>query len=340
MISYKKKWKIFGASISSLFKPIVLWSHLWVTRKCNLSCDYCYVVDNSIADPTLQDLKKRIDKLVELGTCAIHLMGGEPTLRPDLGEIVSHCAAKDILVLMTTNATLLNERIIQQLGEAGVDAIELSVDAIKETLSSKKSIVRQEKALGLLLKHQPTYRYQIKLNMVLSNRTIHELPGILRFIEDKPISITIGLVMPPPSESSKWKGNSIHFRTNEQKLNLLNAADFIISQKKSGAKILDPVDYFLSFGDFLEEKQVWKCDTGKYFLEIDVDGKLLYCSYLLNKIDVDILDLDKDYYSKLKAKFESQLESCNRLCLANCFYDTSYFRKHPLYSLKNLMQAV
>ena len=173
--------------------------------------------------------------------------------------------------------------------------------------------------------------------MVLSNRTIHELPGIFEFIEDKPISITIGLVMPPPSESSKWKGNHIYFKTNEQKLNLLDAVDFIICQKKAGARILDPIDYFSSFKDFLQGKQVWKCDTGKYFLEIDVDGKLLYCSYLLNRIDVDILDLDKNYYSKLKAKFDSQLENCNRFCLANCFYDTSYFRKHPIYSLKNLI---
>jgi MoaA/NifB/PqqE/SkfB family radical SAM enzyme len=336
MISRKKKWKIFRAFTKSLVKPIPLWSHLWVTRRCNLSCEYCYVTDNSIANPLLDDLKRRIDKLAELGTCVIHLMGGEPTLRSDLAEIVRYCSSSGMIVLTTTNGTLLNEERILQLGKAGLDAIEISTDAL-ETPTSKKSILRQQEALVLLLKYQPVYQYLIKLNMVLSNDNIDDLPGILKFIEDKPIYITIGLVMPPPSSKSS---NDAYFNSNEQKQRLLNAADFIISQKRRGAPILDPLEYFSSFKTYLSGKQIWQCDSGKYFLEIDVDGKLLYCSYLLDKIGVDLLDLSRDYYTQLKMKFKSKLEICNRHCLANCFYDTSYFRKHPIHSFFKVQNMV
>ena len=282
-------------------------------------------MDNKGKDPELQELEMRIGRLAELGVSIVHLMGGEPLLRADLGMVVRCCSSRGLVVMTTTNATLLSEQRVHELGEAGLDIIEVSTDGLREAVS-RKTLPRQEKALALLLKYQPVFGYRIKLNTVLFDETIDELPQILGFIKDKPISITIGLAMPGDS----------HFGTEEGRARLFKAVEYIISQKKKGAKILDPVDYFRSFRDYLAGKPVWKCEAGKYMIEIDTDGKLLFCSYLLKKIDVDVMDLDGGYYSRLRGVFEAQLAECNRGCLANCFYDTAYFRRHPIYSLKNL----
>src|SRR5438046_1521288 len=56
---------------------------LYVTDRCNLDCAYCTEYDNSRPHPSLDDLKKWIRKIRELGTMRIALVGGEPLVHAD-----------------------------------------------------------------------------------------------------------------------------------------------------------------------------------------------------------------------------------------------------------------
>ena len=64
---------------------------LYVTDRCNLDCAYCTEYDNSRPHPSLDDLKKWIRKIRELGTMRIALVGGEPLMHPSIVEIVRYC---------------------------------------------------------------------------------------------------------------------------------------------------------------------------------------------------------------------------------------------------------
>ena len=55
-------------------KPIAC--HLYVTDQCNLDCFYCTEYDNSVPHPSLEDLKKWLRKIKELGCIRIGLQGG------------------------------------------------------------------------------------------------------------------------------------------------------------------------------------------------------------------------------------------------------------------------
>src|SRR4029079_188068 len=50
---------------------------LYVTDQCNLDCAYCTEYDNSRPHPSIDDLKKWVRKIRELGTMRIALVGGE-----------------------------------------------------------------------------------------------------------------------------------------------------------------------------------------------------------------------------------------------------------------------
>src|ERR1700758_5457885 len=51
---------------------------LYVTDQCNLDCAYCTEYDNSRPHPNIDDLKKWVRKIRELGMMRIALVGGEP----------------------------------------------------------------------------------------------------------------------------------------------------------------------------------------------------------------------------------------------------------------------
>src|SRR6266516_4419518 len=75
---------------------------LYVTDRCDLEWAYCTEYDNSQPHPSLDDLKKWIRKIRELGTMRIALVGGEPLVHPNIVEIVRYCRELGFATSLTT----------------------------------------------------------------------------------------------------------------------------------------------------------------------------------------------------------------------------------------------
>ena len=63
-----------------------------VTRRCNLRCGYCTEYDKTSEPVPFDALRQRLEVLRDLRTWAVSLMGGEPTLHPDLLKNLLHHA--------------------------------------------------------------------------------------------------------------------------------------------------------------------------------------------------------------------------------------------------------
>ncbi len=87
--------------------PTRLW--LYTNYDCNLSCDYCCVVAGPRVDPRRLDTE-RIRTLVDAAVASdmerVFLTGGEPTLRPDLPELIEYVTDRLPMTILT-NAMLL-----------------------------------------------------------------------------------------------------------------------------------------------------------------------------------------------------------------------------------------
>jgi MoaA/NifB/PqqE/SkfB family radical SAM enzyme len=70
-----------------------------------------------------------ITELGELGCKKIHFSGGEPTLRPQLPDLVEHATGLGIRVTMTTNGTLIDKVKAKRLIEAGLRGVNISIDS-------------------------------------------------------------------------------------------------------------------------------------------------------------------------------------------------------------------
>jgi MoaA/NifB/PqqE/SkfB family radical SAM enzyme len=102
----------------------------YVTHKCNLACSYCTQKEPDVFSeelPTAETLQ--LLKRIRRETDSIVITGGEPTLRPDIEEIVETARFKDKFrsLLLITNGTLLDRkpRIL-----SAVTGLVVSLDAL------------------------------------------------------------------------------------------------------------------------------------------------------------------------------------------------------------------
>lgn len=105
-----------------------------VTPRCNFRCTYCDPLGLGHADPvgtlSVQDVAHVLEAAVGLGMRSVRFTGGEPLLRRELPEMIA-CAKRLGVedVAITTNATLL-ERRLDALLAAGLDRVNISLDAV------------------------------------------------------------------------------------------------------------------------------------------------------------------------------------------------------------------
>jgi hypothetical protein len=91
---------------------------IYVTKRCNLRCSYCYFrdyFDNRAhplpPDPALDRLKALVDRLAGRTYCLV-MLGGEPFSRPDLADLLAYARAADIYsIRVSTNGLYLKQRL-------------------------------------------------------------------------------------------------------------------------------------------------------------------------------------------------------------------------------------
>jgi cyclic pyranopterin phosphate synthase len=111
-----------------------------VMDRCNFRCPYCmpketfhehYRFLKSSERLSFEEIARLTRLFVDLGVKKVRLTGGEPLLRPNLGELVGELSAIDGVqdIALTTNAVLLAQHAAQ-LKANGLNRITVSLDAL------------------------------------------------------------------------------------------------------------------------------------------------------------------------------------------------------------------
>src|SRR5437773_2010797 len=133
-------------------------------RRCNIDCGYCNEYDK-VSPPVPGDLlRRRIDKLKELGTSVVAFSGGEPMLHPDLDDLIRHIRRRGMMSGLITNGYFLVPKRIEQLNAAGLDFLQISIDNLEPDEVSKKSLRLLDGKLQHLKQHA---NFDININSVL-----------------------------------------------------------------------------------------------------------------------------------------------------------------------------
>ncbi len=173
------------------FDREISYMRISVTEHCNLLCSYCVPAGCVLKHINQERLSAgAIIRVVcesdKVGIRKVRLTGGEPLVRNDIVEIVAgikQCAHIEHLA-MTTNAVLL-PRYAAQLQEAGLDAVNISLDSLDGNkyaqLTGNGRLKHAIKGVEAARKHG----FSVKINMVVFNETAeHEIPAMQRFCDE------------------------------------------------------------------------------------------------------------------------------------------------------------
>ena len=153
-----------GKALVSTKHPFLV--HIIPMRRCNLDCGYCNEYDDVSKPVPLEEMKRRLDILADMGTSMITISGGEPLMHPELEEVIRHMRKRGIYAGMITNGFLLSKERIAKLNDAGLEFLQISIDNVTPDEVSKKSLKTLDSRLEWLSQYAV---FQVNINSVLGS---------------------------------------------------------------------------------------------------------------------------------------------------------------------------
>ncbi len=101
------------------------------SHECNANCIHCYEKFQSKNESTLntEEVKNCIDQFYKLGGILVYFCSGEFLMRKDAIELIRYTRQKNLLVSVTSNGILLDKKKIDELKEAGLNHLIVSIDS-------------------------------------------------------------------------------------------------------------------------------------------------------------------------------------------------------------------
>jgi pyrroloquinoline quinone biosynthesis protein E len=167
------------------FRPFGLLAEL--TYRCPLHCPYCsnpVQVRRTAPELSTAEWVRVIGEARELGVLHILFSGGEPLLRSDLPELIAAARAGGLYTNLITAGLGLTQRRVQRLKEAGLDSVQISLQAdeagLADQIAGLAGAHRRKLEAARLVREQGL---ALTLNVVLHRGNIERLPAIIALAE-------------------------------------------------------------------------------------------------------------------------------------------------------------
>ncbi|BAS26996.1 pyrroloquinoline quinone biosynthesis protein PqqE [Limnochorda pilosa] len=157
-----------------------------LTHRCPLHCPYC---SNPLRLARREEELETgtwlrvLDEARDLGVVQVHFSGGEPLLRRDLEALTARARENGAYVNLITSGVGLDRTRVRRLREAGLDAIQVSVQAARPELSDRivgRKAWEEKRQAALAVKAEGL---PLTLNVVLHRFNLDDLEPIILMAE-------------------------------------------------------------------------------------------------------------------------------------------------------------
>ena len=283
-----------------------------ITSRCNCRCYMCDMHKREPQQISLENAKKVIDFLSKNKFLIVYFTGGEPTLHPDVVEIVKYANTLGLVATMTTNGTASKE-LLMELKKAGLYLLSVSLDHWNASLCEK---IRNHN--NIFVKQTETLKYLNKIGLrcyalaFLNSFLVED--GVERLIHyaNNVIGVPFGFCYPTRSSINTYHlGSSLSRDGSDEKLR--KSVETILRFKKSGYEIANLATYLEDAVNMSKGTAPnFYCRGGEDVVYIDWLGDVYPC-FLKSKM----FNILKDFHLNFKENVK-----CND-CFINCFREPS-----------------
>ncbi|MEM3875320.1 MAG: radical SAM protein [Candidatus Bathyarchaeia archaeon] len=282
-----------------LFAPqIVSYS---VTNTCNFRCIHCHASAGEAMpkELTMEEARKAVNEMAELGTEVIIFSGGEPLLRKSFTlNLTRYCIDLGIMPVILTNGSLLDYKTAQELKDAGILAVGIPLDyatpqrfnRLRNTPGAFESVIRAIKAC-----HKADL--PVAATIMLFKDSLNEMPMLMDLLSALDVEQAVLYDFIPVGRGTKVSDLVME---NEQRIKLLDYLFRIQAEKEifflvSGGSPLYPgiiLEMHKKYGikapsrllkNFLIQSKVG-CPAGIQYLSLRPNGDVYPCPFLQIKI--------------------------------------------------------
>lgn len=313
--------------------------NLGLTHRCGLDCSICNTKEdnpNVEEEMSTEDLKKVIDEIADWGNIGVSFAGGEPLLRKEaLLECLNFADKRDVKTYMTTNGRAVNAETAQEIVNAGLDFISISLDGYNkktnDTIRDDGSYEGVMKAIENLkkAKEEKGSNLKIGLTTVITSKNLGELTELHDFaLEEDLHEINYHPYVPDNSFMGKVDYENDEFWIQESQMEKLNETIEELLQIKGSEKgrigtsefiLENTVEYFEEKDDFSKGK----CLAGQSYMYVKPNGNVDVCgkgpSFDFRKMNVKEKSIKKIWRSLNFFITRLKIKSCDRPCLMSCF---------------------
>jgi len=165
-----------------------LWLLAELTYKCPLQCPYCsnpldFAGPRFKRELSTAEWCRVFREAKALGVLQLGLSGGEPTLRPDLEQLVRTAHELGLYTSLITSAYRLSRERLAGLKAAGLDHVQISVQGADAELSDEIAGTTSYRDKIAAYHYTRELGFPLTVNVVLHRRNLHQVEALIRLAE-------------------------------------------------------------------------------------------------------------------------------------------------------------
>ncbi len=299
---------------------------IYITRECNLNCTHCYI---SAGKPLSDELNKDqwkivINKLNDIGTKVLYILGGEPLLKQGIFDIIYYSTSLGLYTSLSSNGTLITKGIAKKLKEININEIQISIDGPNEEINS---LIRGKNSFKLAIegiKNLINENIPTSLSYVITEENKYYVEDMIILAEKLNVK---SINFSPVQQFGRAQINNVSLKKDSaievyNKLKELNKK-YKIKITTNGFRFFINNIFDVYFSLKNKVKNYYSCPAGRSRFIIDANGDIYGCELLINPsfkegnaLKDDLKEIWKKGFSKFRKMWYMDKEECKNCLIA------------------------